>query len=68
MTQLAYTVRNAATLLDVSESTLRDEINKQRLRAFQVRRGIRVTHDDLMEWFHALVLVGSDDDVAGGRS
>lgn len=64
MTQLAYTVRNAAALLDVSESTLREAINKQKLRAFRVGRGIRIAHDDLMEWFHALVLVGSDDDLA----
>lgn len=63
MTQLAYTVRNAAALLDVSESSIREAINKQALRAFRVGRGIRIDHDDLMGWFHGLTVVGSEQDI-----
>lgn len=60
--QRAYSVRSAATAYEVSETTLREAINKKVLRAYRVGRSIRIGADDLEEWFHGLTVVGSEDD------
>lgn len=62
MSQKAYSVRSAAAAYEVSETVLRDEINRQRLAAYRVGRAIRIDADDLAEWFRSLTRVGSEDD------
>lgn len=62
MSQQAYSVRSAAGAYDVSETTLREAINRQELPAFRVGRAIRVDADDLKTWFRGLTRVGSEDD------
>jgi len=62
MTQKAYSVRSAATDYEVSETVLRDAINKQQLPAYRVGRAIRIAADDLEDWFRGLTRVGSEDD------
>lgn len=58
----AYSVRTAAADYDVSESTLREAINKEALPAYRVGRAIRIHADDLDQWFRSLVRVGSEED------
>lgn len=60
--QRAYSVRSAAAAYDVSETTLREAINRRALKAYRVGRSIRVAADDLDEWFRGLTVVGSEDD------
>ncbi|HEY0889431.1 MAG TPA: helix-turn-helix domain-containing protein [Nocardioides sp.] len=62
MSQKAYSVRSAAAAYEVSETTVRDAINKQQLPAHRVGRAIRIHADDMDEWFRALVRVGSEED------
>lgn len=59
---IALSVRTAAAELEVSETTIREAINKQVLPAYRVGRSIRVARGDLEEWFRGLVRVGSEDD------
>lgn len=61
--QLAVSVRTAALMTEVSETTVRDAINKQQLPAYRVGRAIRIRVDDLDAWLAGLVRVGSPDDV-----
>jgi excisionase family DNA binding protein len=61
---MAASVRTAAQLTEISETTIRDAINKQKLPAYRVGRSIRIRVVDLDEWLASLVRVGSDEDVA----
>jgi excisionase family DNA binding protein len=60
--QIAVAVKTAAALTDLSESTIREAINKQVLPAYRVGRTIRVKVSDLEEWLATLTRVGSEDD------
>ena len=62
MTTLAVSIKNASQMTDISETTLRDAINKQQLPAFRVGRSIRVRVTDLDQWLSTLTRVGSVDD------
>ena len=62
MTALAVSVRTAAQLTEISETTIREAINKQKLPAYRVGRSIRIRTADLDQWLGALVRVGSEDD------
>jgi len=59
---LAVSVRTAAQMTEISETTIREAINKQSLAAFRVGRTIRIQVADLQDWIDALVRVGSEDD------
>lgn len=60
--QLAVSVKTAAALTDLSESTIREAIDSQRLPAYRVGRAIRIFTADLEQWMAGLVRVGSEDD------
>lgn len=62
MTALAVSVKTAAAMTDLSETTIREAIDKQELPAFRVGRAIRVLVADLETWLTSLVRVGSEDD------
>lgn len=59
---IAASVKTAASLLDCSESTIREAINKEELPAFRVGRAIRVRVVDLEEWVSTRTRVNSEDD------
>lgn len=59
---IAVSVKTAAALVDVSETTLREAINRRQLPAFRVGRMIRVLVSDLEEWFRSLPAVGAEDE------
>lgn len=61
--QIAVSVKTAAALVDVSETTLRAAIDSQGLPAYRVGRSIRIKVSDLEEWVDNLVRVGSEDDL-----
>lgn len=63
MSALAVSVRTAASLTEISETTIRDAINKQQLPAYRVGRQIRIQTADLQAWLDSLVRVGSDEDI-----
>lgn len=60
--QLAVSVKRAAAMTDLSESTIREAIDKKVLPAYRVGRAIRVTVEDLTQWLVGLTRVGSEDD------
>jgi len=60
--RLAVSVKNAAAMTDLSETTIREAIDGQALPAYRVGRAIRVSVDDLKQWFAGLTRVGSEDD------
>lgn len=60
MTSLAVSIRNASQITDISETTLRDAINKQQLPAHRVGRAIRIRVADLDTWLKLLPRVGDD--------
>lgn len=62
MSALAVSVRSAAQLTEISETTIREAINKQALPAFRVGRSIRIKVADLESWLDGLVRVGSEED------
>ena len=62
MKQIAVSVRTAASMTDISETTIREAINKQNLPAHRVGRAIRIRVVDLDDWLAGLVRVGSEDD------
>lgn len=62
MSQQAYSVRTAAAAYEISETYLRDAINKQQLPAYRIGRAIRISAEDLEQWFRGLTRVGSEDD------
>lgn len=62
MKQVAVSVRSAASMTEISETTLRDAINKQALPAHRVGRAIRILVDDLDAWLASQPRVGSEDD------
>ena len=62
MTALAVSVKTAAAMVDVSESTIREAIDKKRLPAFRVGRAIRIHVSELEAWTKSLVVVGSEED------
>lgn len=49
--QRAYSVRSAAAAYDVSETTLREAINKQELPTVRFGQSIRISADALEKWF-----------------
>lgn len=59
---IAVSVRTAAQLTEISETTIRDAINRQSLPAYRVGRAIRIRVSDLNEWVGSLTRVGSEDD------
>ncbi len=62
MTNISVSIRTAAQLTDISESTIRDAINKQALPAYRVGRSIKILTTDLEQWLTGLVRVGSEED------
>lgn len=60
--QLAYSVKMAALALELSETTIRNAINKQQLPAYRVGRIIRILATDLQDWLTSQPRVGSEDD------
>lgn len=60
MTSLAVKIRTAAAMTEISETTIREAINKQELPAFRVGREIRVKIADLEAWIDSLQRVGVD--------
>jgi excisionase family DNA binding protein len=60
--QIAVAVKTAAALTDLSESSIREAIDKQELPAYRVGRAIRITAADLEEWLTSRTRVGSEDD------
>lgn len=60
--QLAVSVRTAAGITELSETTLRDAIDRQELPAYRVGRAIRIRVRDLEEWISSLTRVGSEED------
>lgn len=62
MPPIAVSVKTASTLVDVSETTLRDAINRQQLPAYRVGRAIRVKVADLEDWLSSLTRVGEEGD------
>lgn len=60
--QLAVSVKTAAAITDLSETTIREAIDAQSLPAYRVGRAIRVLTDDLREWLAGRTRVGSKDD------
>lgn len=61
MTAVAVSVKTAAAMTEVSETTLRAEIEAQRLPAYRVGRAIRIRVADLEEWVRSLTRVGQED-------
>jgi excisionase family DNA binding protein len=59
---IAASVKTAADMTDLSESTIREAINKQELPAYRVGRAIRITTADLEAWLTSRTRVGSEDD------
>jgi excisionase family DNA binding protein len=59
---VAVSVKTAAQMTELSETTLREAINKQQLPAYRVGRVIRVRVADLEDWVGSLTRVGSEDD------
>jgi excisionase family DNA binding protein len=62
VTALAVSVKTAAAMVDLSESTIRQAIDKQQIPAFRVGRAVRLYVTDLQAWTETLVRVGSEDD------
>lgn len=60
--RIAVAVKTAAAMTDLSETTIRDAIDRQVLPAYRVGRSIRIKVTDLEAWVDALVRVGSEDD------
>jgi excisionase family DNA binding protein len=60
--QIAVSVKTAAALTDLSETTIREAIDKQVLPAYRVGRSIRIKVADLEAWIDGLTRVGSEDD------
>lgn len=59
---IAVSVKTAAALTDLSETTIRQAIEKKRLPAYRVGRSPRILYSDLEQWISAGVRVGSEDD------
>lgn len=60
--QIAVAVKTAAALTDLSESTIREAIDKQELPAYRVGRAIRILMPDLEQWIAGQIRVGSEED------
>jgi excisionase family DNA binding protein len=60
--QLAVSVKTAAAITELSETTIREAIDQERLPAYRVGRAIRVTVADLEQWLAGLTRVGSESD------
>lgn len=64
MNPLAVSVKTAAAMVEVSESTIRDAIDKGALATFRVGkagRAIRIHVTELEAWTKSLTVVGADD-------
>ena len=61
MTTLAVSVKTAAAMTDVSETTIRAAIDGRTLPAYRVGRAIRIEVADLEDWLRSLPRVGSED-------
>lgn len=59
---IAVSVKTAAAMTDLSETTIREAIGHNELPAYRVGRAIRVLVSDLEQWLAGLVRVGSEDD------
>ena len=53
-----YSIRDVAEMTSLSETTLRDSINKGFLKAVRVGNRIRIKPIDLNEWIESLEVVG----------
>lgn len=62
MTPIAVSVKTAAAMVDVSESTIREAINRGNLPAFRIGRAVRIHVAELEAWTKSLVVVGSEED------
>lgn len=62
MTAIAVSVKTAAAMCEVSETTIREAIDKKALVAFRVGRAIRIHVTELESWTKSLTLVGSEAD------
>ncbi|MCW2763623.1 MAG: Helix-turn-helix domain [Marmoricola sp.] len=68
LSAIAVSVRTASQLTEISETTIRDAINKQKLPAYRVGRNIRIKASDLEAWVESLIRVGSDEDLEARKS
>lgn len=62
MSPIAVSVKIAAAMVDVSETTIREAINTKALTAFRVGRSIRIHLTELEAWTKSLTIVGSEED------
>lgn len=62
MNAIAVSVKTAAAMVEVSESTIREAIDKGALTAFRIGRAIRIHVAELEAWTKAQTVVGSEDD------
>lgn len=62
MTAIAVSVKTAAAMVEVSESTIREAIDKKHLPAFRIGRAIRIHVTELDAWTKSLTIVGSEND------
>ena len=64
-----YSIKSLADITDVSESTVKREIDDQLLKAKKRGRRTIITHEDAMAYLASLPPAGSEltlDDIAGG--
>lgn len=59
---IAVSIKTAAAMTDLSETTIREAVGKNKLPAYRVGRAIRVRVVDLEDWVASLTRVGSEDD------
>ena len=57
---ISVSVKTAAAVNDLSESTIRQAIDKQELPAYRVGMSIRISADDLRNWLTNHPRIGSD--------
>lgn len=60
--RIAASVKSAAVMTDLSETTIREAIDRQELPAYRVGRAIRIQVADLQAWIASRTRVGSEED------
>lgn len=60
--RIAVSVKSAAAMTDLSETTIREAIDRQELPAYRVGRAIRIQVADLQAWIASRTRVGSEED------
>lgn len=60
---IAASVKTAAARVELSETTIREAIDRGDLPAYRVGRAIRIDVEDLRNWLKSRTRVGSPDDI-----